>query len=140
MKKIAGVIIALATLILCFTLCACGNRYVSNYSSKVMITKNTPDNASVSFDSFSGTYVMKFDGNGYDKAYITYNATLVEGSIKVYYDFNEEKLDLFEIEAGGHAEGKTETFTGNKTIYVIIESDGKCKVGSFSFVLEKSAN
>ena len=55
-----------------------------------------------------------------------------------YYDFNDEKLNLFEIETNGSVDGKTETFTENKTIYIIIESDDKCTDGSFSFVLEKS--
>ena len=138
MKKIAGVIIAVATLILCFTLCACGTRYVSNYSSATMTTISTQTEASVSFDSFSGTYVMKLYNNGSDEVSITYNATLKEGNIKVYYDFNDEKLNLFDIGTDGSIEGKTEAFKGNKTIYVIIESDGKCKEGSFSFALKKS--
>lgn len=138
MKKIAGVIIAVVTLVLCFTLCACGNRYISKYSAAVMKEKNTSNNASVSFNSFSGTYVMKLNSKGADEVFISYEATLGEGNIKVYYDFNDEKLDLFEIETGGSVKAKTEAFTGKKTIYVIIESDGKCKEGSFSFVLQKS--
>ena len=136
MKKIAGVIIAVATLVLCFALCACGNRYVSHYSATSMVMTNTSTTASVSFDGFSGTYVIKFYNNGADEVYISYEATLGEGNIKVYYDFNDEKLDLFEIQTNGSVNSKTETFTGNKTIYIIIESDGKCNAGSFSFALE----
>ena len=83
MKKFVSVIMAVVALVLCFTLSACGNKYV-------------------------------------------------------YYDFDDEKLNLFEIETNGSVDGETETFTGNKTIYIIIESDGKCNDGSFSFVLEKS--
>ena len=137
MKKIAGIIIAMATLVLCFTLCACGNKYATRYSATAMVSTNTSNTASVSFDSFSGTYVMKFDNKG-GEAYITYEAALGQGNIKVYYDFNDEKLDLFEIATDGHVEGKTEVFTGNKTVYVIIESDGECNEGSFSFALKKS--
>lgn len=80
---------------------------------------------------------MQLKNRGADQAFITYKATLGEGNIKVYYDFDDEKLNLFEIGADGSIEGKTETFTSNKTIYIIIESDGKCNVGSFSFALEK---
>lgn len=138
MKKIASVIIAVVTLVLCFTLSACGNKYVSHYSATLMVRTNTSNKASVSFDSFSGTYVMQLKNNSADEVFITYEATLGEGNIKVYYDFNDEKLSLFEIEANGSVDRKTETFTGNKTIYIIIESDGKCNEGSFSFVLEKS--
>lgn len=138
MKKFAGVILAVAALVLCFTLSACKTRYSSHYSASLMASTNTSDNASVSFDSFKGTYVIKFKSKAADEVFITYEASLGEGNIKVYYDFNDEKLDLFGIETGGSVEGKTETFTGNKTIYVIIESDGKCKEGSFSFALKKS--
>lgn len=138
MKKIAGVIIATAMLVFCFTLSACGNKYVSHYSATLMVRTNTSNKASVSFDTFSGTYVMKLKNSGNEEAFINYNATLEEGNIKVYYDFNDEKLNLFEIGTDGSFEGKTETFTGNKTIYIIIESEGKSNAGSFSFVLEKA--
>lgn len=137
MKKFTKVITAVvAMLVLCFTLCACGKTYSSHYSSGRMTTTNTPNNASVSFDNFKGTYVIKLTNSGSGEAVIAYNATLGAGNIKVYYDFNGEKLDLFEIGADGSVEGKTEAFTG-KTIYIIIESDGDCDTGSFSFVLEK---
>lgn len=137
MKKIKKAIISIATLILCFTLSSCGNKYVSKYSATMMVRTNTSNKASVSFGSFSGTYVMKLQNRGAD-AFIAYEATLDEGNIKVYYDINDEKLSLFEIEANGSKTGKTDTFTGDKTIYIIIESDAKCEEGSFSFVLEKS--
>ncbi len=137
MKKFASAIIAVITLALCFTLSACSVKYVSKYSALAMVTTNTSNKATVSFSSFSGTYVMKLQNNGAGEVSITYRATLEEGSVKVYYDYNDEKLDLFEIGTNGSVDNKTETFTGNKTIYVIIESDGKCKEGSFSFTLEK---
>ncbi|MBD5131993.1 MAG: hypothetical protein HDT28_05310 [Clostridiales bacterium] len=138
MKKFTKVIIAVMTAVLCFSLSACGNKYSSNYSSKKMIEKSNSTESSVSFDGFSGTYVMKLKSNGEDEVYITYTATLAEGKINVYYDYNDEKLDLFEIETNGSVNSKTEAFTGNKTIYVIIESDGKCGEGSFLFTLEKA--
>ena len=138
MKKFASSIIAVVTLVLCFVLSACENKYVSRYNAMLMVRTNTSNKASVSFDSFSGTLVMHLKNKSADEVFIDYEGTLREGNIKVYYDFNDEKLNLFEIEAKGSVDGKTETFTGNKTIYIIIESDGKCSDGSFSFVLEKS--
>ncbi len=80
---------------------------------------------------------MHLKKNSADKVLISYEASLREGNIKVFYDFNDEKLNLFEIETDGSVDGKTETITGNQTIYIIIESDGKSSGGSFSFVLEK---
>ncbi len=137
MKRYASVIIAVVTLLWCFTLSACGNKYVSHYNAMLMVRENAPNKASVSFDSFSGTYVIMKNKSA-DEVFINYEAALGEGNIKVYYDFDGEKLSLFEIGANGSVEGKTEAFTGNKTIYIIIESDGKCSEGSFSFALEKS--
>ncbi len=138
MKKFTRAIIAAAALVLCFTLSACGNKYVSHYSAMLMVRENTPNNASVSFDSFSGTYVIKLKNKSADEVFINYEAALGEGDIKVYYDYNDEKLNLFELEANGSFEGKTNAFAGNKTIYIIIESDGKSNDGRFSFALEKS--
>lgn len=138
MKKLTSAIIAMITLVLCFMLSSCGNKYTSKYSATLMVSTNTSNKASISFDSFNGTYVMQLKTNGTDEVFITYEATLGEGNVKVYYDFNDEKLSLFEIETDGFVKEKTETFTGNKKIYIIIESDGKCNEGSFSFVLEKS--
>ncbi len=126
---------AVATLVLCFTLLSCTN--ISHYSATLMVTTNTPTKASISFASFNGTYVMQLKNKGADEAFITYEATLENGNIKVYYDFNDEKLNLFEIGANDSFQGKTETFTGSKTIYITIESEAKCYEGSFSFHLEK---
>ena len=137
MKKFVSAIIATVTLVLCFTLAACGNKYVSRYNAMLMVRSNTSDKASVSFENFSGTYVMHLKNNSADEVFISYEAMLREGNIKVFYDFNDEKLNLFEIETDGSVDGKTETITGNQTIYIVIESDGKSSGGSFSFVLEK---
>ena len=140
MKKIAKVIgILTAVLALCFTLTAC-NKYQSHYSATAEVSTNTSTKASLSFGTFKGTYVIKLQNTGDGNAVIAYNATLKNGNIKVYYDYNGEKLDLFDIGADGSAEGKTEAFTGGKTIYVIIESDGNCKEGKFSVALEKAEN
>ena len=137
MKKFTSIIIAVVVLVLCFTLCACGNMYASKYKASQMVTSNTSNSASISFGSFSGTYVMKLQNNSADEARITYKASLGEGNIKVYYDYNGEKLNLFEIESNGSVDSKTEAFKGNKTIYIIIESDGECIDGNFSFALGK---
>lgn len=139
MKKFASVFISIVMLASCFMLTACENKYTSSYSASSMVSNNTSHAASVSFGSFSGVYVIKLDSMGDDEAFITYNATLKKGNIKVYYDYNDEKSDLFEIGVGGSVKEKTEAFTSsNRIIYIIIESDGKCSDGSFSFALKKA--
>ena len=148
MKKIAGAIIAVAMSVLCFTLSACNERYISWYYATGLGATQTSDTASVWFTSFSGyddshegDYVIKFNGNG-EPVYITYQAQLGEGRIKVYYDYNGEMLDLFQIQGdgyyGGYLEGSSEVFTANETIYIIIESPRyfTCFEGSFWFGLE----
>ncbi len=137
MKKFAGVFIAAMMLVLCFTLSACGNKYTSSYSATLMVRANTANEASVSFDTFNGTYVMKLENKGDADTVIAYNVSLEEGNVKVYYDFLGNKVSLFEVGDGDSMEGKIEATTG-KTIYFIIESDGMCRAGSFSFALEKT--
>ena len=138
MKKFASIIIAVLIVVLCFTLTACGTKYKSNCSSTAMVETKDSNSATVSFGTFSGRYVIKFNDTIKESTVITYNATLEEGSIKVYYDFGDEKLSLFEIGTGGSVEGKSEAFARNKTVYIIIESDGKCNECSFSFVLKEA--
>ncbi|MBD5092216.1 MAG: hypothetical protein HDT36_02395 [Clostridiales bacterium] len=138
MKKFASIIIAVLIVVLCFTLTACGTKYKSNCSSTAMVETKDSNSATVSFGTFSGRYVIKFNDTIKESTVITYNATLEEGSIKVYYDFGDEKLSLFEIGTDGSVEGKSEAFARNKTVYIIIESDGKCNECSFSFALKKA--
>lgn len=137
-KKHLCAIMAIVMLFLCFTLSACGNKYASQYSAMAIVMTDTSNKASVSFGTFNGTYVMKLKNTSGEKAIITYHATLEEGNIKVYYDFHNEKLNLFGIATGGSVEATTGAFTGNHTIYIMIESDGECSEGSFSFALEKA--
>ncbi len=73
---------------------------------------------------------MQLKNNGAGEVFIAYEATLGEENIDVYYDDNDGKIDLFEIETDGSAE--------EKTIHIMIELDDKCNDGSFSFVPEKS--
>lgn len=138
MKKLLGVLVAAMMFVMCCALSACGDKYASNYSATLMVRTNTAEKASVSFDTFNGTCVMKLKNKGGDEAFIAYNITLKEGKISVYYDYDGKKLHLFEIENGDSTTGKLKAPTSDKTIYIIIESDGKCNEGNFSFVLEKS--
>lgn len=138
MKKVVSVIAVAVMIVLCFTLSACGNKYSSKYSATLLVQTNLSTEGSVSFGSFKGTNVIKFKKRGSEEVYITYVASLGEGKINVYYDYNDEKLNLFDISTNGNLEGRTETFSGDKTVYIIIESDGKCEDGRFEFALVKA--
>ncbi|MGN1104363.1 MAG: hypothetical protein ACI4QI_05745 [Candidatus Coproplasma sp.] len=123
---------------MCFTVSACGNKYTSNYSATLMVKTNTANEACVSFDTFSGTYVMKFNNKSNSEAIITYNITLKEGKFQVYYDYDGNKLHLFEIENNFSTTGNLKVPASNNTIYIIIESEGKCTGGNCSFILVRT--
>lgn len=138
MKKFFGVLIAAMMLVMCFTLSACVDKYTSSYTATLMVRTNTANEASVSFDTFKGTYVIKFKNKGDSETFITYNITLKEGKIQVYYDYDGKKLHLFEIENNDSTTGKLKVPASNNTIYIIIESEGKCTEGRCSFILERT--
>ncbi|MGN0768962.1 MAG: hypothetical protein ACI4M8_06365, partial [Christensenellales bacterium] len=75
---------------------------------------------------------------GDSEAFITYNITLKEGKMQVYYDYDGKKQPLSEIENNDSATGELKVPAGNNTIYIIIESEGKCTEGSCSFILERT--
>ena len=138
MKKFLSTIIVAMMLVMCFTLSACGDKYTSSYSATLMVRTNTANEASVSFDTFNGTYVMKLKNKGDSEAAITYNIALKEGKIQVYYDYDGTKLHLFEIENDHSTTGKLKAPANSNTIYIIIESESKCSEGNFSFILERT--
>ena len=76
MKKFLSALIATLMLVVCFALSACGDKYTSSYSATLMVRTNTANEASVSFDTFNGTYVMKLKNEDGRKAAITYNITI----------------------------------------------------------------
>ncbi len=137
MIKVKEIFILMITLLLCLTLSAC-KCDITAYTATMMVTTNTSNKATLSFGSFKGTYRMHLQSNGDDQVYISYEATLKQGNIKVYCDYNGKKLNLFEIGYNDTKKGRTEVFKGKKTIHITIESDGKCKDGKFSFILERA--
>ncbi|MBP5162422.1 MAG: hypothetical protein ILP16_05535, partial [Spirochaetales bacterium] len=114
------VMIALALLVGC-------SKYVSHYSAMMLVTEQSSKAGSISFSSFSGTKVFKLKSDGH----LNYSAKLDEGSATVYYD-DGTKSELFSIGAGQEIKPSSAT-VGSGTVYVIVQTDGKCKGGSFSF-------
>ena len=103
MKKIGFVLVL--TLIL-VVLCSCGG-YVKSYSATILITSCQGDEAS-----------------------------LAEGEIKIYIGIDGEK-ELLRTVKGGESYDETITlddkYDNEKTIYIILESTGKCEDGDFEF-------
>ena len=132
MKKIGFILAMILTLTL---LCSCGG-YVKNYSATFLITSCQGDEASMEFDTFKGTYNFKLRRDGIAEHTLDFEASLAEGEMNVYIGVDGEKELLFTVKGG---ESYDETITLNdkydneKTIYIILESIGKCKDGDFEF-------
>ena len=123
----------LVAMLILICVCFNGCKYVSSYSATICIHSSSSDSGSIQFESLTGTYVFKMKPESTNTLY--YTAKLGTGSLKVYYDNDDEKKELFTLNSG---EAKEFTLTPLKsgTLYVIIETNGKCENGDLSFSLK----
>ena len=132
MKKVCFALLIVLTLA---TLCGCSG-YVKNYSATILITSCHGDEASMEFDTFSGTYNFKLKRDGVAEHTLDIEATLDEGEMKVYIGVDGEK-ELLRIIKGGKSYDETiilnDKYDNEKTIYVVLESTDKCINGDFEF-------
>ena len=132
MKKVCFALLIVLTLA---TLCGCSG-YVKNYSATILITSCHGDEASMEFDTFNGTYNFKLKRDGVAEHTLDIEATLDEGEMKVYIGVDGEK-ELLRTIKGGKSYDETiilnDKYDNEKTIYVILESTGKCEDGDFEF-------
>ncbi len=132
MKTKKAATFALIAIMLAFT-CSCG--YASHYRAVAFVHSNTRTEAYMSFFSFEGTMVFKLkcDVQG---GTVNYSANLESGSARVWIDCGNGKTELFAIGAGGEMRSFGGEPEKGATVYVIVETDGKCGNGSFSFTLD----
>ena len=125
--------LSLVAMLILICVCFNGCKYVSSYSATICIHSSSSDSGSIQFESLTGTYVFKMKPESTNTLY--YTAKLGSGSLKVYYDNDDEKKELFTLNSG---EAKEFTLTPLKsgTLYVIIETNGKCENGDLSFSLK----
>lgn len=132
MKKFAFVLVLVLALAL---LCSCDG-YVKKYSATILITSCQGDEASMEFDTFKGTYNFKLKRDSAAEHTLDLEATLAEGEMNVYIGVDGEK-ELLRTVKGGESYDETialdDTYDNEKTIYVILESTGKCVDGDFEF-------
>lgn len=132
MKK---TIIALVLVLTLVMLCGCSG-YVKSYSASLMNTSSRGDEASMEFRSFNGTYNLKLTRDKYAEYTLDVEASLGDGEMNVYVGVDGGKDLLFTIR-GGESIDKTirldEKYNNEKTIYIILESVGKCTNGDFEF-------
>lgn len=90
----------------------------------------------MAFDTFKGTYHFKLRRDSVAEHTLDFEASLAQGEMNVYIGVNGEKELLHTVKSG---ESYDETITlddkydDEKTIYVILESVGKCVDGDFEF-------
>lgn len=125
MKKILPVFVLIVLCLACLVGCS---KYTSSYSALMLITTNTSKAGSIRFSSFTGTKVFKLQSSGQ----LNYSAELSGGNATVYYDSNGTKTELFKI-SSGQSVGPASISVTPGTVYVIVETDGKCESGNFSF-------
>ena len=132
MKKACFVLVLILTL---FTLCGCGG-YVKSYSATILITSSHGDEASMKFDTFKGSYNFKLKRDDAAEHTVDLDASLGEGEMNVYIGVGGEKELLLTVK-GGESYDETitlaEKYNTEKTIYIILESVGKCIDGDFEF-------
>ena len=132
MKKSCAV---LALILILFMLCSCGG-YIKSYAATILITSGYGDEASMKFDTFKGTYNFKLKRDGSPEHTLDFDASLRDGEMNIYIGVAGEKELLLTVK-GGESYDETITLTkeydNEKTIYIILESAGKCVDGDFAF-------
>ena len=126
MKKIA---VLLVSALLLISLTGCG-KYVMSYKAVGFVHSNKTDSAFMNFYSFEGRMVFKLKSPG--EGDVKYTAKLEFGKATVYYDFYGTKQELFSI-SGGEEVDSHSGYVESGTVYIIVETDGKCENGDFQF-------
>ncbi len=122
-----------AALALLLTLCLAGcGGYSSHYKTVGCVRTNTEEHVSLSFYEFEGTIVFKMKLKNQSEAALKYAASLEEGEMAVSYDYAGLKQPLLTVR-GGESLEETGGYAETGTVYVILESTGKCVNGSFDF-------
>lgn len=126
---------ALALIFTLLMLCGCKG-YVKSYAATILITSDHGDEASMKFDSFKGSYHFKLKRDGNPEHTLELEASLGEGEMNVYIGIGSEKELLLTVKGGEAYDEKItldEKYDNENTIYIILESAGKCADGDFEF-------
>ena len=118
--------------ILLLMMTGCG-KYASSYKAIGFVHSNSSDAAEMSFYSFNGRMVFKLKSSG--EGDLKYTGKLESGTATVYYDYYGSKSELFTIRSGEEYDSRG-GYVESGTVYIIVETDGECMNGSFSFHTE----
>ncbi len=108
--------------------------YSSHYRAVAFVHTNTAKNAQMSFMEFEGQMVFKLKA-GKDST-IKYEAELETGSASVWIDAVGTKQLMFSPVSGDVFDNALELeLDSARTVYIIVETDGKCLNGRFGFTV-----
>ncbi len=128
----AAVLFILLAGLACLTSCT---KYSSHYSAVMLVQTNTQKEASVHFSTLSGRMVLKMKSTSDSEQRLDYSVSLGEGSLSIKVDCAGTTTDLPGLNGGDSHSGNLDNI-GVGTVYVIIETDGKCRDGKLEFTLE----
>lgn len=124
-------IIILAALA-CLSSCSA---YSSHYRATMLVQSNTSQKASVSFSTLDGRMVFKMKSKADSAGRLNFSVGLGEGNLKVSVDTTGVRNDLLNLKSGDAYSSHLDNI-GTGTVYVIIETDGRCSEGNLNFWLE----
>ena len=126
-KKVLLILLAALTLTLSLTGC----KYVTHYNAVGCVQSSTSKTAYLNFYEFKGRIVFKLKV-GDEGGSLKYAAKLESGEATVYIDRTGEKESLLVVHGGDDV---NDVLSGLEkgTVYVIIETAGKCGNGIFDF-------
>ena len=111
-----------------------GGKYVNRYKAVGFVHSNTERSAFMNFHTFDGTMVFKLK-NKAPSGSLHVSGTVEKGSMKVYWDYGSGKEFLLDLKPGPLWEVDMNDLEEG-TVYLIVETDGKCVNGSLNFDLE----
>lgn len=133
-KKATALILSAAALILALGLSGCGE-YTSSYKAIAFIHSNEPKSAFMTFGEFEGRMVFRLNNRDGGAGSINYSAFLESGSADVMISIGGKESSLFSIGSGESI--SADAGVGPGTVYIIVETEGKCVNGDLRFALEE---
>ena len=131
MKK--RVVILLASVLLLSVLCLSScSKYTSKYKAIGFVHSNSPNSAFMDFYEFEGTMAAKMKNKNGTDGQLVYSAKLETGEITVSCDAGGTKSELFTIHSGEEINSAF-TLPASGTVYIIIQTNGKCQNGDLHF-------
>ncbi len=120
------------SVIIVLMLTGCG-KYFSSYVATGFVHSNRSASAEMSFYSFEGRMVFRLKSPG--EGDLKYTAELESGTATVSYDYRGTKSELFTVTSGDKLDSRGGYIEAG-TVYVIVETCGKCSNGKIRISIE----